>query len=317
VKWQLKARIQNAVAALPFGSNSVYYAIQRSMGGLRPGLNHPLDRFRAAIRAVEWIESAGGEVSGRRFVEVGTGHMVNMPTALWLLGAGEIITVDLNRYLSQTLVAESNEYIRKNETDILALFGDRAEDGDFQKRFRQLLSFRGTLTELLAMMNVRYMAPGDARSLPVPERSIDFHVSNTVLEHIPSDVLAQILAEARRVLKLDGLLVHHIDPSDHFSHSDDSIAPINFLKFDDDEWRRWAGNRFMYHNRLRAADYLSLFERAGADVLRVEKKVDERSLQTLRDGLEIADRFAGLAPDELATTEISIMARFNRDPNEA
>jgi SAM-dependent methyltransferase len=310
VKWQLKARIQNVVASLPFGSNAAYYAIQRSVGGLRPSFNHPVDRFRAAIRAVEWIESAGREISGSRFVEVGTGHMVNMPTALWLLGAAEIVTVDLNQYLSQTLVAESNEFIRRNEKDTLALFGDRAANADFKKRFRQLLSFRGTLTDLLAMMNVRYIAPGDARSLPVPDNSVDFHVSNTVLEHIPPDVLGEILVEAKRVLKPDGLLVHHIDPSDHFSHSDDSIAPINFLRFSDDEWHRWAGNRFMYHNRLRGRDYLSFFERAGARVLRSEKRVDERSLQALKDGLQIADRFAGLEPEELATTEISIVARF-------
>jgi hypothetical protein len=117
----VKALVQNAVAALPFASNAAYYAIQRSVGGLRPGLNHPIDRFRAALRTVEWIESAGLGIDGKTFVEIGTGHMVNLPTALWLLGAGEILTVDLNRYLSETVVAESNEYIRRNETQTLAL----------------------------------------------------------------------------------------------------------------------------------------------------------------------------------------------------
>lgn len=310
MRWQVKARVQNMVAALPFASNAVYYAIQRSVGGLRRGLNRPVDRFLPALRAVEWIESAGQAITGKRFVEVGTGHMVNGPTAFWLLGAGEILTVDLNPYLSGKLVAESNEYIRRNEREILSLFGAHAEKDDFRKRFRQLVSFRGSLAGLLSMMNVRYFAPGDARALPVSENSYDFHVSNTVLEHIPPDVLAGILAEANRVLKPEGLLVHRIDPSDHFSHDDDSIAAVNFLRFSDEEWHRLAGNRFMYQNRLRARDYISIFEQAGARILRSERLVDERSLQTLKDGLEVSDRFAGLDAEELATTDISIMARF-------
>jgi SAM-dependent methyltransferase len=298
------------VAALPFASNAVYFAIQRSVGGLRRGLNRPVDRFLPAVRAVEWIESTGQSIIDKRFIEIGTGHMVNAPTAFWLLGAGETLTVDLNPYLSGKLVAESNEYIRRNEKQILSLFGKHAASDDFQKKFRQLLSFRGNLAALLSMMNIRYLAPGDAAHLPLPQSSVDFHVSNTVLEHIPGDVLPGILAEAKRVLKPEGLMVHRIDPSDHFSHDDDSIAAVNFLIFSDEEWNRWAGNQFMYQNRLRARDYVSLFEKAGARILRSEELVDQRSLQALNEGLKVADKFAGFEPDELATTEISIMARF-------
>ena len=312
MRWQLKARLQNAVAALPFASNAVYYALQRSVGGLRPGLNHPVERFIAAIRIVDWIESAGGTIDDRRFVEIGTGHMVNVPTALWLLGAGETISVDLNRYLSGKLVAESNEYIRRHEHAVVTLFGDRAKSRTLQDRFGALLSFRGKIEDMLAMMNVRYFSPCDARKLPLPDESVDFHVSNTVLEHIPPGVMSEILAEAKRVLKSGGILVHHIDPSDHFSHSDDSISAVNFLKFSDDEWDRWAGNRFMYHNRLRASDYRSLFERAGAHIVRSETDVDERALVALKNGFPLARKFLDVDPKELATTELSILARFDQ-----
>ena len=312
MRWQLKARVQNAVASLPFASNAVYYAIQRSVGGLRPKRNHPVDRFQAAISLVEWIESAGVDITGRRFLEVGTGHMVNVPTALWLLGAGETLTVDLNRYLSKKVLTESNDYIRRNQQQVLALFGNRAMNRDFQTRFQQLVSFRGKLGALFEMMNVQYLSPCDARALPVADHSYDFHISNTVLEHIPPDDLRDILAEARRVLKPDGLLVHHIDPSDHFSHDDDSIPAVNFLRFTDEEWHRWAGNRFMYQNRLRFSEYVSLFEQQGARILRVEGRVDERSVKALREGLALADKFVGLEPNELATTELSIMAQFTQ-----
>ncbi len=311
VRWQLKARLQNAVAALPFASSSVYYAIQRTVGGLRQGLNHPVDRFKAAIRMVDWIESAGRDISGRRFVEVGTGHMVNVPTALWLLGAGETLTVDLNRYLSATLVAESNEYIRRHEREIVELFGARAESERFRGRFNQLLSFSGKLEALLEMMSVDYLSPGDAAALPLPDQSVDFHVSNTVLEHVPASAISGILGEAKRVMAPGGLLVHNIDPSDHFSHDDSTIPAVNFLSFSDSEWDKWAGNQFMYQNRLRSREYLELFERAGVHIVRSESAVDERSLTALRNGFVPAHRFAKMTGEELATTQVWLMGRFD------
>jgi SAM-dependent methyltransferase len=310
VRWKLKAGVQKAVAALPFGSNAAYYAIQRTVGGLRRGLNHPMERFRAAIRAVEWIESANATINGKRVVEIGTGHMVNMPTAFWLMGAEETLTVDLNRYLSYALVKESNEFIRRNEASVLALFGARSSERIFQERFQKLLSFDGQIEGLLKLMSVRYVAPGDARRLPVGDATLDYHVSNTVLEHIPREVLEEILAEARRVLTPEGLLIHHIDPSDHFSHDDSSIVAVNFLKYSDDEWQRLAGNQFMYHNRLRAADFVSIFEGAGVRILRMEKRIDEPSLAALRNGFSVSERFSGVDSEELAVTELSIMGHF-------
>jgi SAM-dependent methyltransferase len=311
VRWQLKARLQNAVAALPFASSSVYYAIQRTVGGLRKGLNNPVDRFKAAIHMVDWVESAGRDISGKRVVEVGTGHMVNVPTALWLLGAGETLTVDLNRYLSATLVAESNEYVRRHEREIVELFGARAENERFQSRFNQLLSFSGKLDALLGMMSVRYLSPGDAAALPLPDRSVDFQVSNTVLEHIPREGLLAILREAKRVMAPGGLLVHNIDPSDHFSHDDSTIPAVNFLKFGDSEWDELAGNQFMYQNRLRSREYLELFERAGVHIVRSESAVDERSLAAFRSGFVPAHRFAKMTREELATTQLWLMGRFD------
>ena len=50
-----------------------------------------------------------------------------------------------------------------------------------------------------------------------------------------------------------------VDYSDHFSHSDQTISSINFLRYSDDEWQRYAGNRYMYMNRLRHDDVLALF----------------------------------------------------------
>src|SRR5918997_5963825 len=99
MNWQQKARIQNLIGALPL-SNAIYYAVQRSVGSLRKGQANPVEYYDAARRMAAWSRATGRDVEGMRFLEVGTGRNVNLPTALWLCGAEHVTTVDLNPYLS-------------------------------------------------------------------------------------------------------------------------------------------------------------------------------------------------------------------------
>ncbi len=310
MNWRWKARIQNAVAALPLISNPVYYAIQRNFGGLRRGRRSPLEWFGAAVEMVDWAKSAGKEVEGKRFLEVGTGRVVNVPIVLWLCGAAQTVTVDLNTYLSHTLVFEVQEFIKKHQKDVEELLGAEAKKPQFQERLKQLVSFKGDLPGLLKLMNVVYISPADATKLPFPDDSFDFHISYTVLEHIPGDIILAILKEARRVLAPEGLVIHFIDPSDHFSHDDKSITAVNFLQFSESEWDKWAGNQFMYHNRLRNDEYLKLFQQTGVRIIRQQQEVNEQSLEMLKNGFQLNSRFQNFAPEELATITVNLMGDF-------
>jgi SAM-dependent methyltransferase len=310
MNWQLKATMQNVVAALPM-SNALYYALQRNFGNLRRGSIDPVGDFKAALSLVEWIESAGQRIDGKCFLEVGTGRMVNIPTALWLCGAGRIVTVDLNPYLEPALVAESVQYARSHEGVVRQLFGARAEAGVFQARYAQLVGHEGNTEGLLKLMNVEYLGRTDAAHLPFADQSFDFHISHAVFEHIPSDSLERILVEARRLLRSQGLLFHIIDPSDHFSHDDPSITAANFLKFDERRWRRLAGNKFMYHNRLRAFEFIELFERCGVRVLRQAQTMDELSLLEMRNGFPLAEQFKHIPPEELTVRSLILLGTFD------
>ncbi|HEV2801794.1 MAG TPA: methyltransferase domain-containing protein [Pyrinomonadaceae bacterium] len=309
MNWQRKAQIQNLIARLPL-SNTLYYAMQRTAGSLRAGRTNPVEYFDAARRAVGWIRSTGRDVEGMRFLEVGTGRNVNLPTALWLCGAASVTTVDLNPYLSSALVFESNEYVRQHEGEILKAFGAESERPQFRERLAQLLTFKGNLDALLRLMNVRYLPRADAARLPLADASIDAHVSFAVFEHIPARDLERILREARRVLAAEGLLVHIIDPSDHFSHDDQSITAINFLQFGEREWERLAGNQFMYHNRLRAFEYLELFERAGVRIIEQKQTVDEPSLSALKNGFPLHAEFRHIPVEQLAVRSLNVLATF-------
>jgi SAM-dependent methyltransferase len=292
-------------------SNQIYYAMQRTVGSLKPGRTNPLEWFDAALTKVKWIREAGREVEGRTFLEVGTGHNVNVPLALWLCGAGRVVTVDLNRYLSLPMVTETIEFVRENEKEVTKAFGSEADHPLFRERLRQLIETRAEAKELLRLANIEYLSPADATRLDFPDASFDYHISHAVFEHIPREIISNILKEARRLLRPEGLLVHTIDPSDHFAHDDASITAINFLQFSERDWERWAGNKFMYHNRLRAFEYVELFERADVHLLRKSEAIDDASLKMLQNGFRLDNRFRQIIPEKLAVTGLILMGTFS------
>jgi hypothetical protein len=310
MKWQHKARIQNLIASLPI-ADSVYYAVQRTAGGLRTSRLDPFAWLKASASIIQWVTTAGGSVSGSRCLEVGTGRTVAIPLGLWLCGAGPIASVDVNRYLSASLTSECNRRIRENPGRVREIFGSHADSPVFRERFRRLADFRGDLPAFLKLINLQYLSPADATRLPFPEHSFDLHFSHAVLEHVPPAEVFAILQEGKRVLTPQGILFHNIDPSDHFAHDDASISLINFLQFSDREWEKWAGNKYMYHNRLRAHELRELFARAGMHVIRQNETLDQRSLAMLRAGFRLDARFRDVAPEKLAVTGINLMGTFS------
>ena len=123
------------------------------------------------------------------------------------MGAEKTISIDLNPYLKEELVAESLYYISENKEEILNLFGSLVN----RKRFDELLEFcrnsQLALSTFLDLCRVNYIAPGDATDTHLPDQSIDFHTSYTVFEHIPLKVLKHILKEGNRIIRKNGLFI--------------------------------------------------------------------------------------------------------------
>lgn len=309
--WKLKAKIQNAISLLPSSASyTAYYWIQRRFGGLRQV--NPISRFTAAIETWKRIQGQHYIPSGKVFLEVGTGRVPLVPLAYWLMGAEKTITIDLNPYLKADLVSESLQYISENEEKILRLFGSLIH----KERFEELLTFSRrshlSVSAFLDLCRVDYIAPGDATDTHLPDHSIDFHTSYTVFEHISLEVLKRILEEGNRIIKSDGLFIHRIDYSDHFSHSDKRISAINFLRYSDDEWKRYAENRYMYMNRLRHDDFVNLFESVGHSVVEAQPDIDQRLQEFLRRGsIQLHESFSSKSEDVLAVTGAWIMSKKN------
>ncbi|NOT85208.1 MAG: methyltransferase domain-containing protein [Methylococcaceae bacterium] len=271
--------IQNVISLLPAtASNAFYFWMQRHFGGLRK--INPAARLVGGIGLWKLIKQSGYDPKGKVFLEIGTGRVPMLPLAFWLMGGTKIITVDLHPYLKAELTKDCLQYIVDNTDEILNIFGDLIDES----RLDDLIHFNSntdfSINAFFDLCCIEYLAPADATKLPLAAKSIDFYSSYNVFEHIPPTVLQQIFTESNRVIKDDGLFVHRIDYSDHFAHDDKSISAINFLQYTDAEWGKYAGNSYMYMNRMRHDDFLKLFQSAGQSLL-VENPVLNQDCLTL------------------------------------
>lgn len=308
--WKLKALLLEAVSRLPGSAgNEVYYRLQKGFGHWYRGLK-PLETLESGRKSWEMLCRQGIDPRGARFLEVGTGRTPLVPLAWWLLGAGPILTLDVNVYLKEPVLRDCMGFLAQDPDRLRELLGQGLDEN----RMDRLLSFARQRTvdakRILAACGITYRAPADASRSGLPSGSIDFHCSNNVLEHIPPVDLCRILQEGARLVGPQGWLVHRVDYSDHFAHSDPRISALNLLKYDDRYWHRLAGNRFMYVNRLRHDDMLEMFESSGLETLAVETRSSERVLALLQEGkLVPAERFRRKSQEVLAITGSWLLAR--------
>jgi SAM-dependent methyltransferase len=306
MKFHAKAIIQRIVSCLPDSlANKVYYAIQRRWGRLQH--IDPIPYFKQAILLIK-LSREHWPANGPAILEVGTGRTVNIPFAFWLAGAGHIATFDLNGYLRPELIVESLDAFRENRTQLQALFSQSGIP-IIHDRWDALLAC-STAEEALSVAHIEYHAPADAANTAFPPASIDLHISVNVLEHVPHQVLKKIFAEAHRILRPQGCLVHTVDTSDHFAQTDPQLNAVNFLRYSQHEWTRIAGNQYMYQNRLRASEYLELLKQAVFSIENKSIEQDMNALKALTDGFPIHADFQNHAKEDLATTKLDFLARI-------
>jgi Methyltransferase domain len=223
-----------------------------------------------------------------RALEFGAGP--NLLAALLLSNAGaEVWAFDLHRIARADRV---NHIIRQLSAKVP---GNWPEIRDFE--------------DLERLYRIHYVAPGDARATGLPDGSIDFFYSTSVMEHIPEHDLVAILRECKRLASRDALMSFSIGYWDHYAGVDRSITRMNFFRYNDPVWRLFNPAR-QYQNRLRHGDFERLFEELGFDTLSNERvRGDEREL----DVVPLAKRFRRYSRDDLLT----VSGRFLLSPHDS
>jgi SAM-dependent methyltransferase len=306
--WRRKATVTRICAAMPFGDH-LYRALQRRFGGLS---HDPSDRLSFVPMFAQWVRDAGGSVENATIMEVGTGHKPTIPIGFYLLGAKAVYTYDLHRRLDIPVVRGSIGWLAEHRDQVHSLLEPFVDRAALNERLDLLARHASDPLESLEQAGIRYVAPGDASRTGLAAESVDIHYSITTLEHIPAPTLSAIMREAHRVLKPEGVAVHFVDLSDHFSHDDPSISAINFLRFSNEQWARLGGNEFAYTNRLRASQLAEIYRGAGFDIVRETQDKDDLARRLLSDGFPLHEDFARFTADDVVTIHVNSLLRKAR-----
>lgn len=157
--------------------------------------------------------------------------------------------------------------------------------------------------EVLDQYGVHYRAPYDAAQTDLRDKSVDACISTNTLEHIPKESIISIFSELHRTLKNDGIVSATIDYSDHYSHTDKNISSLNYLRFDENSWKRYNHNCH-YQNRLRHYDYLEIFGSCGFVVEEEELVYSESKIPA-----ELSDAFRDKDETWMATSAHIILMK--------
>ena len=306
MNWRVKGMIQKVLGYVPAGED-LHHWLQMRGGGLANFARE------CDVRVDDWrlmvghLTAVGVPVAGTRFVEMGTGWYPTLPFALHLGGATSVVTIDLNRHVRPELVRALAERLGEH-VGLIAEKSKRpaAEVARAQTALADAIR-RGASIEDATGGVVEYRAPGDAADTRLPAGSIDVFFSNSVLEHVPADVIAACFAEARRVLRPGGITFQSVNCGDHYAYVDKRIHQLNYLQYSDAQWEKW-NNRFLYQNRLRAVDFVEMAKRAGFAIELDTSRASAERLAQL-DALRVAREFDRYTREQLAMTSIDFVGR--------
>jgi SAM-dependent methyltransferase len=289
--WKLMAKVQDMLAVVDGGKSCFVHNLAGRIVGSIPRPYNPMPAISSSVRMLKLIKDyGGGGVTNKTFLEYGTGWVPALPIGLWLGGAGKVITIDANPYMQNKYVKESLAIIVGKQAEIKEMYGDLL-DG---KRLDALVKYAGgnkvKKKELLELCRIEYIAPGDAARTGLADESVDFHVSHYAFEHIPPEILKDILTEGGRIIKPNGLFINTVDYQDHFAVYTKTISQLNFLQYSDEEWRKYNNNKYVYVNRLRHDDFIKLFAELGHNIVYVDATEDENIKKLLETGEVLLDK---------------------------
>jgi len=306
--WRVKGAIQKVLGVMP-GGDELHYQLQRKAGGLRQVAREMATKVDDLRVVLDMLGRCGVDVRGQRLLEIGSGWYPLFPIALYAIGAGRVVTVDLNRYLKPELTRRCVDVLREAKHTRVLASGSGAAEGDIEHRLSAVakgLAQGASIGDATSGV-VEYRAPADASATGLPGDSIDIVLSNSVLEHVPGPVIEAIFVEAHRLLPPGGVMIHGVNCGDHYAYGDRAINQLHYLSYSGHRFAKWQ-NKFLYQNRLRAQDFTAMATKAGFTVeLDTSKARPERLAQL--DAITVHPEFAHYPREQLAITSIDFVAR--------
>ena len=181
-------------------------------------------------------------IANKEVLEIGSGQFLSHPLGLKVLGAKEVISVDLYKQFNQKaamLSFQQNVMAKK-------IFSGEVNSADYNLTMEQIQKSNLDL-DLLEELGIKYLAPMNLLDYPKSEDA-ELVISYTTLEHVPPKDIPLLFEKSIELLKKDGIFCHFIDLEDH---KDSDKKPFEFLKYSN-----WCDSDcFSRGNRLRPTDW--------------------------------------------------------------
>lgn len=307
-KWAAKAVIQKAISFLP-NSQGVNYLFQHYVTGSTTladeFLNKRIEWAGMHLSALREFGDANGSFVA---VELGSGWYPIVPLCYFLAGADSVWMVDLEDLTRPELTAQAIEGLiaaHDAGTGALAPLGDGIDEARVDRLRGALKLVRdGQQSSGLETLGIR-AKPVDARLLELPDPP-NLISSNTVFEHIPAEILEGVLRRFAEISTSGTVMSHLVDHCDHYAYIDDQVSVYHFLRYSDRQWK-WIDNSVQPMNRLRASEYVAMYERAGIPLTReFHRGCDPLELV----GEPLAQRFKSMDPADVACKASHLVTRF-------
>lgn len=301
--WRAKGLLQKGLSLAPGGVRLNTW-LQHVLGKLKDYDGHVAGKISDWATTMGYLSDAGFRVRDARLMEIGTGWHPALPLCFILAGARSVATFDIVRLLGEAEIFRLLGSLCNHVPRIAEVAGENA--AAVHARLMELRRSKN-LNQLLDNSGIEYYAPADGRTTGLPPDSVDLVYSNSVLEHVPREIIRGLMIESFRVLKPGGLVLHNVGCNDHYAFFDKSISFVNFLQFGEREWRLW-NNPIQYQNRLRAPEFVDLAIQEGFEIISKRTHVRPGTMEALAH-LRIAPQFVHFSKEELAATTIDFIGR--------
>jgi len=212
---------------------------------------------RTAEMFCQGLTSAGiSGIESKSCLEIGTGYVGSVATVMWLLGAEEVTSIDLNPLLVVDALKEAVRSAKKEDL-IDLLRGYVGSKQSLVRRVEEVYRWANVENDDLPDF-FRYVSPFDLL-VETLNQEFDFMFSVSTLEHIPKSAVDRFVEGTASLLRNGGIELHSIDLADHYDSKHD---PLGFLALAGDEYSD-DSDADSRGNRIRASEWLRIFTNAG------------------------------------------------------
>ena len=307
--WLLKSATHRAISLLPWRQRWNEFFQARVLKSLDLSAGAVEVRLTACCKFLDdFLKLRPQNGEGFTALELGTGWYPTVPLGLYLCGAADIWTIDIDPLLRparlKVLLDHICEFDRIGKMAKL-LPRLRPERMERLRVVAREVEHSAPAT-MLERLNIHALVR-DAQQTGLAAQSVDLLFSYSVLEYIPPPVLAGILAEFARVSTRGAVMVHEIDLFDQYARFDKSLSPLNFLRYSPRAWNLLR-SPLIPLNRLRIPEYRSLIAHAGFAAIRED---NEQGPPELLEGLPLAPEFRKYAADDLLVLRTWMVSQYS------